>query len=205
MSLIASFLESNKYTAVNDYLPFRHTKSYIQQRLETYLAFGGTSQKERSKTLAETLGYTDHSFPKYLKKIEVWKKLEEKIPERYFEAISVQPDVLAYVQELDVEEFEYALSLSIYPKNFIVRLMAAVYLPIILPEGTTESEAIQFVRGYQEEKKLRCCIKIQNLKTIYIEPEQGIHTITYPPILKKEGGFYFTAGVGSKVGMTHVK
>lgn len=205
MNFISSFLAENKYTAVEDFTPFRHTKSYIKQRLEAYLTLEGTSRKERLKKLAQTLGYADHSFPKFLKRMEAWQKLEGKVPVKYFEAIGVQSDVLAYVQELDMEEFEYALSLPTYPKNFVVRIMAAIYLPVILPEGTTESDAIEIVREYQEEKKLRCCIKIQNLKTIYIEPEQGIHTITYPPILKKEGGFYFTGGVGSKVGMTDLK
>ncbi|MDP1815461.1 MAG: hypothetical protein Q8K92_13520, partial [Leadbetterella sp.] len=91
------------------------------------------------------------------------------------------------------------------PKNFIVRRMAALYIPISLPEGTTESEAVEIVREYQEERKLRCCIKIQNLKTVYIEPQQGIHTITYPPILKKEGGFYFAGGRGTDVGISEIR
>lgn len=206
MNLISSFLAENKYTAVEDFIPFRHTKLYLQQKFETlFMPIEGETRKGKLKELAYALGYTDHSFPKFKKRIETWQKLEGKIPVKYFEAIGVQPEVLAYVKELDIEEFEYALSLPLYPKNFIVRLMAAVYLPIILPDGTTESKAIEIVREYQEEKKLRCCIKIQNLKTIYIEPQQGIHTITYPPILKKEGGFYFIGGSGSKIGKTDIK
>lgn len=43
MSLISSFLNEKKYTAVEDFIPFRHTKSYLQQRQETYLAFAITS------------------------------------------------------------------------------------------------------------------------------------------------------------------
>lgn len=206
MNFISSFLAENKYTVVEGFIPFRHTQLYLRRKLETFFtSIIGENRKERLKELAHILGYTDHSFPKFLKRIEAWQKLEEKIPVKYFEAIEVQPEVLAYVQELDKEEFEYALSLPTYPKNFVVRLMAAVFIPINLPENTTESEAIEIIREYQEEKKLRCCIKVQNLKTVYIEPQQGIHTITYPPDLKKEGEFYFVGRSGKNVGISEIR
>jgi hypothetical protein len=206
MNIFSSFLLANKCTAVEDYIPFRHTKSYLQQRFEAFCSsHQDITKRERLKELAKAIGYAEHSFPKFLKRMEAWQNLKGKIPVKYFEAIGVQSDVLNYVQALDMEEFKFTLSLPIYPKNFIVRLMAAVYLPISLPDETSESGAIEIVQEYQLMKKLRCCIKIQNIKTIFIEPQQGIHVITYPPILKKEGGFYIAGGVGAKVGMTDIK
>lgn len=206
MNLIESFLTQNKYTSVEGYIPFRHTISYLQQRFETFCSTDiRKSRKERLKELAQSIGYAENSFPKFLKRIEAWQKLDGKIPVKYFEEIEVQSEVLTYVQELDMEEFEYALSLPVYPKNFIVRTMPTVYIPVSLPDGTTESEAIEMVREYQEEWKSRCCIKIQHLKTIYIEPQHAIHTFTYAPILKKEGGFYFAGGGGKAIGVTQIK
>ena len=206
MNIFSSFLPANKCTAVEDYIPFRHTKSYLQQRLDAFnTSPEDKTPKERLKELAKALGYADHSFQKFMVRWEKWQRLEGKVPVKYFEFIGVQPEVLECVQALDLEEFEYALSLPVFPKNFVVRLMAAVYSPVSLPEGTSESDAIEIVQEYQLMKKLRCCIKIQNLKTIFIEPQQGIQVITYPPILKKEGGFYIAGGVGAKVGMTDIK
>jgi hypothetical protein len=206
MNIFSSFLPANKCTAVEDYIPFRHTKFYLQQRLDAFnTSPEDKTPKERLKELAQALGYADHSFQKFMVRWEKWQRLEGKVPVKYFEAIGVQPEVLGFVQALDLEEFEYALSLPVYPNNFIVRLMAAIYLPISLPEGTSEAEAIEIIREYQEVRKLRCCIKIRNLKTIYIEPQQGIHKITYPPILKKEGGFYSAGASGFAVGVTKVK
>ena len=100
----------------------------------------------------------------------------------------MQPDVLEYVLELDREEFEYALSLPVYSNYFVVRYMPTGYGPVNLPVGTTEAEAIEIVQAFQEHHRLRCCIKIRQIRTMFFEPDAGFSIVAYPPVLKKRGG-----------------
>lgn len=193
MDFFSSYLNDNKYTSVKDYLHFRHTLQYINQRMHAYWCHeDGKTHKEKLIALAQILGYAEHSIPKLKIRIDLWLNLSGEIPIKFFEAIGVQEEVLAFALALDQEEFEYALTIPVFPKNFVARLMPTVCIPISLPEGTSEQEAIAIVLAYQQEHNFMCWINIGDIKSIFFAPKSHYRTTNHPPVLKKVGKIYTT-------------
>lgn len=193
MDFFSSHLNENKYTSVKDYLHFRHTLQYINQRMHAYWCHeDGKNHKEKLIVLAQILGYAEHSIPKLKIRIDLWLNLSGEIPIKFFEAIGVQEEVLAFALALDQEEFEYALKIPVFPLNFVARLMPTVYMPMRLPEGTSEQEAIAIVQAYQLEHDFKCWINIGEIKTIYFEPKSHVGVILHPPVLAKVGKIFTT-------------
>ncbi len=207
MDLMASFSTHNKYTTVEGYVRFRHTLALIQQKDAACFDVHSTvGHKKKLLEMAAFIGYSQSSYSKFLRRRDGWLRLEGRIPEKYFRFIGIKPAVLDFTLQLDKEEFEYALSLPAYPRNFIIRYMPAVYGPKELPEGTTEQEAIAMIKAFQEEHKLRCCINIHQIKTIFVEPGRGCSTVIYPPRLKRTTeGFYVASEDGVGTGVAQVR
>ncbi len=203
MDVLASFSTHNKFTSVEGYVRFRHTLAYIQQKDAACLdGLSAPLRKKKLHEMAAFVGYSQGSFSKFLRRRDWWLGLRGRIPEKYFRFIGVEPAALNFTLQLDKEEFDNALSLPVYPQNFIIRYMAAVYSPKGLPEGTTEQEAIAIIQDFQKEHNLRCCINIHQIKTIFVEPGRGCSTVLYPPLLKRTPDGCFVAsddGLGAGV------
>jgi len=120
---------------VEDYVRFYQTKVYLYQKSGKLIYYKNNLPEIRK--LAEKAGYKD--LNSFLKHREEWHELKRKIPLSYLEALGVDLKVVQFTVELDVEEYEQAIQLPLYPRCGIARLIPAAYCSISLPEGTARN------------------------------------------------------------------
>lgn len=192
MSRVLPVFSAREVNRVEDYLRFFHTKAYLRQRSAAYP--GAASDP----ALMAATGYKKAA--KFARHRAEWDALRRPIPLGYLEAIGAGLDVLSVAAEADLAEFEAALTLPIYPRWGIERIIPSIYMNFALPSGTTEAQAIEIILDRSRRTQHECCVHIVGLKTIYANPAGEVSTIFYEPTLHVQGSFLIPRSDGRGVG-----
>ncbi len=173
-NFIQSIFAPQEINKVSDYERFRNTRSFIREKS---LSISNNRWKDAdSCELMKKCGY--RNYHKLFDHRIDWNDLRRWVPLVYLGAIGADLETIDYVVRLDQDEYDQALRIPLFPKYAVVRIMPAIYSQQNLPPGTPEDEAIQIIKKYSLKNKLRCCIKIPDIKTIWIEPD-GKDFVTY--------------------------
>ncbi len=194
---IFSAKEINK---VEDYERFFHTKAYINKKTGKLIYYKGKSHEIIK--LARRCGYK--GFNKFREHRKEWHNLERQIPRSYLNEINAKLDIIKFTVEIDQEEYKKAVKIAIYPRYATVRLMAAVYTSIELPEGVSENEAIEILKDYSKKKNRSCWITIYDIKTIWVYPSGNVHTTYYKPEIRISNKFLIPSLSGRDIGKTFI-
>lgn len=188
---------------IEDYERFSNTKAYLKKKSGRLIFF--KDQTDEIREMAENCGYK--KFNKFVEHRKEWHELKRKIPLSYLEEIGARLDVIEFTVELDQEEFEQALNLTFSPDYFTVRMMPSVYINRKLPPGLTEKKAVEYVEEYSKKEKRICWIKISNIKTTWIYPEENKDKLVtyYKPGFTVENNFFIPALSGRKIGKTRLR
>lgn len=183
----------NKFNVIEGFELFRHTKRYIQTKHDAWLgdAIPGPTREQRLEALFRHAGLQHATSPENT--IGQWKNLRGMIHKAYFEAIGIEPAVLCLVLEADAAAYMTILNSDIVISCFVVRYMSAVYEGKLIPK-MRESQAIDYIRAFQQKMPLRCCINIRDIKSIFVELDD---TVTYRycyPEFRIEGDCYRFSG-----------
>ncbi len=203
MNLMETFLP--KGNPVEGYCRFFFTKLYLCQRFEHY-----ATTDYRIQQLMEIFGYNlknPNRKHKFLQNVERMNNLELNIPLSYLDAIQVNYDELELCVTADKWNYERYLLVPRYPKQAIVRVMAAVYLTYKFEENTPEEKAIETIqeRIRTARKAMKHCINYPGLLSIWFEKTGEYHYSYYRPRLwytKKMLMVHTQAGEG--IGQTRV-
>ena len=156
---------------IEDYTRFRNTKAYIRQL---------SSRFESTEELMKKSGYA--KFEKFKKHREEFDNLDRWVPLKYLDAIGANRATLKFCGELDHEEFEDATEIEeLYPEYAVVRIIPSVYSGFELPEGITETEAIEFLIQYSAETGKMYFLNYHDFKTVIIDSDGTVNTVYHPP------------------------
>lgn len=98
------------------------------------------------------------------------------------------------------------------PPRAIVRIMAAVYIPLELPEGCTVDEAVKIAKRHAVEEKRRVWVALSELRCITIRPDGtsyesyglphttlgGLPGALFPEQLRSKAGLRTAKGGGGR-------
>lgn len=155
------FLAGRKKDSPKDYQPYFHIRSYLRQKYRQ----SGLAAPE----LAEACGYK--KMDKFKRHQEAWLKVERPVPEKFLEAVGIDPEMLAKVQGLDLDQWEEAVGKATVPESFSARLMPAVWQSVPLPENLSEAQAISYVKEYSRLINRQCRVNYAGLRTAWIWPD----------------------------------
>ena len=176
MSQVIPFLSAREINKAEDYERLFHTKNYIRQNSKKI-----KDSRKPTEELLNLMKASNYSkFQKFREHRYLWDNCKKDIPLSYLKAIGINLEILKFAVELDIEEYERALEIAHYPKYFTIRRMACVYQSIKIPDGFSESRAIEFAKEY----KSNCCIVIEEFKSIFIEPNGNVKYYYYRPEVK---------------------
>ena len=82
--------------------------------------------------------------------------------------------------------------------------MAAVFSQFELPANTSEAEAIEVTKRFAMEKGFRSFIPVEDLKTIFVEPNGTVFTKYYRPCLEITKTYVEASSDGSWVGKSYL-
>jgi hypothetical protein len=178
-------LSVQKSNEISDYVPFRHTKTYIRSKSILFPS---------NHNLMVSIAYRIiHNFKAHRSE---WDLLTRRVPIKYFSAIGVDLDVLRFTLELDQQEFDQFLELPFYPKSGGIRLMSTEYRTIEFPPKTTEGKAIQILQEYSKGTGMYCFITQANIKTIWVQPDGALSTTFYRPEIEIVKAWVKASGTG---------
>lgn len=188
------FFTPKQINAIADYTRFRNTRAYIR-----HLSSGFESTKE----LMEKSGYA--KFEKFKKHREEFDNLDRWVPLSYLDAIGVNRATLKFCGELDHEEFEKAKGIKeLYPEFAVVRIMPSIYSNFKLPEGITESEAIEYLIQYSAETGKKYFINYHDFKTVIIDPDGSVKTVYHPPSFRITKSYLIPETTNNNLGNVRV-
>lgn len=197
---VIPFLSAREINSLDDFIRFRHTKSFISQK---------SSQVKDSRRqtpglieLMKMCGYA--SFQKFREHRQEWDLLERKVPLVYLGAIGADIESIMHTVCIDQQEYDMAFKVPLFPRFAVVRLMAAVYQNIEFPAGADEDKAVNILKEYSREKGLRCCINYPDLKTIRIEPDGNVFYSYYRPAVEISGKWAIFISGGRNIGVTRL-
>jgi transcriptional regulator with XRE-family HTH domain len=81
------------------------------------------------------------------------------------------------------------------PSQVVIRWIPAVYGTMRLPENCTPEEAIKMATKFSREKGFRTCVRLSNIRTVYVEPD-GSRMLSFAP---PSGGFRFSAALPESI------
>ncbi|MDH5719832.1 MAG: hypothetical protein OEZ13_04330 [Spirochaetia bacterium] len=180
MSKVIPQLSAREINRCEDYERLFHAKRYIGQKSSLYKDTGKPT--EPILELMKAVNYSKYN--KFKEHRRQWDSCEKSIPLAYLRAIDADIEILKFTVSVDQEEYENAAQIITYPKHFMVRLMAAFYQSLKIPDGMSENDAVGYVKEFSREKRLRCCIATPPLKSIFIEPDGKVNYIYYRPEIK---------------------
>lgn len=193
---IIPFLSAMEINQIEDYIRFRNLKLYIQSKSKLV---------SNSKELMSQAGYGNYQkFKDHRIQFDTCKR---DIPLHYLKAIDIDLEIVKFCQELDMEEFQYTKDLkNLFPEYAIIRYMPAIYGNKEFPPNTGEDAAIEILRQFNKETKLRCAINYPDFKTIYFsEAGEKVTETYYPPLLKiTKSKLVFQKG-GQGIGQTRLR
>lgn len=169
----------NKDNPPTQYERFYHAKRYVKSKSEQH------TSKEARFRIGRALGYNLEK-PNFLEKLgrrrRVYDALDTTIPLAYFQAIGVDMNELDTCVEADQELFEREKRKPRYPRQAVVRYMAAVYGIFRFPEGTEEPEALRMLNESNVARFQRCIV-YPELLTIWVDrgPDAEPHYDYYEP------------------------
>ncbi|NCN11159.1 MAG: hypothetical protein GW938_15075 [Leptospira sp.] len=193
---IIPFFSAIEVNKIDDYVRYRNLKLYIQSK---------SSQHVTSKELMALTGYA--KFDKFRMHQFEFDYCYRDIPLEYLKAINADINTLKFCLELDKQEFDKAIKLTVlYPKFASIRLMSAIYNTKSFPEGTIESEAIKILQDFCKQTNKKCMINFPDLKTIMIsEHGEKVETICYPPYYKFTKSWLMLKKNGIDMGVSYIK
>jgi hypothetical protein len=193
------FFSAREINSVDDYERLFHLKSYIKEK-------SGRFEYDRKKNpvlldLMKKSGYA--KYQKFQTHRKCWENLERNIPLAYLKAIGGDIDTIRQIFKTDVEEYDRALKVALFPKYWTVRIFAAMYQSRKFPPNIAEDEAIEFLKTFSAEKKLRCCINYPSIKTIWIEDfGKEVKYSYYRPAIKFTKNMLILSNDGSGIGVS---
>lgn len=158
---------------VTDYQRFFHTKSYVGSKSKVY---------KDEKKLMKILSYNNSN--KFHIHRNKWDTFELAIPVKYLKEIGVDLNTLWFTVELDQEEYEKALNLPFFPTKAIIQDSLSSFSILNLPIGVCEVEAIYILMKMSSRMHVNCVISLENIKTIYFEPNGRVFAKYYKPIIQ---------------------
>lgn len=188
------FFSVQKVNRVEDYKRFRHTKNYFKQQ---------SGKHHDEKALLVACGYAFRSLSKFRNHRRAWNDLSRKIPLKYADGIGIDMDIMNTALELDQQEFDQALQLPFFPKTAGVRLMPAVFATYEFPTDASEDEAISILKEYSEKTGRYCFIPLDEIKTIWVQPE-GIFADVYRPEIEIGRVWLIPSTDGAWVGKSYL-
>lgn len=180
------------------YTRFYHTKILLQQKYHEFiLRLDNKDILENFHGLLKAQQMNDGEFDRLLQRIEKWNNLEIPVPLAYINFIGLKTISIETSVRADMKYFKEAMKKSFCPGCFYINTPSGVF-KIDLPEKTKEKEAVDIANEYaHHEEIIARYICIKGLKTIVIEPDKNIYTLTYPPILSLRKNLYIPGQMGS--------
>ncbi|MHC9542906.1 MAG: hypothetical protein AB9903_25620 [Vulcanimicrobiota bacterium] len=181
------FLSDSSPNKVEGYEPYRNVRKY--------LAHLWSSKWKQKKEIGKACGY--RNLTKFHRRMEQWMSLGGDIPMTFFEQIGGDLNILEMAMEVDQAEYDRARERISLPKVFITKMLPGVYSRGRLPENLCEAEAIEYLKEYSREMKMRCIIQYPCILDIVIEPDGKIWRCNYRPSVKMKGGTLTFSNEGS--------
>ena len=192
LSYVNLFQPSSKITCVDDYIPYRYTKAFIQQKYQAVPKNIRETVPENYKEWMSVLGYGNvNKFFRRLK--EEWLELKGSIPVKLLDLLNTDIDILTLVVNLDKDCYHETLKYANKPRYFQYRIAPCVYPVKELPDNISEPEAILYVQDFLKELGLNkpAAISYGYLKNILVSDTS--HTVKYeePRIIIENGCMRF--------------
>jgi len=189
MSVEPFCFERRAIQCLNDYAWGYHHRAYLLHCADTCTL---TLHERR-----EQCGY--RNVNKFIKREGDWLGCLRPIPVVYLQTIGCDLEVLKAAVVIDQEEYDRALQFTLHPREFIVRLMSAMYTPHALPQGCTLEQAQVEIRAFQEKHpNLSCCLSWPGLRALFFEKGKLVKETLYRPefIETREGLSFGENGQG---------
>lgn len=204
MSRIISEFSVRDINSIENYERFFHTKNYLRSKT---IPTDGDFKLSRavmteSKDMMTALGFSN--LEKFIRLKGDWDSLRRKIPLAYLDYIGADRKTLAFTLECDYEEYRATLEIPRYPKTAVVRLMAAVYNSVRIPEGFSEGQAMDYLFGIMEKRRVRCCINYPQLLSVFLEPGRKVNRVYYPPSLSFARKYATPCEGGEDIGVSRI-
>ncbi len=189
------FFSANGINTIGEYERFRHTKAYVKQKSAACL--------DRHDVMRKA-GYVH--FEKFTQHRKEFDNLNRNIPLKYLDAVAADRDTIGFCSELDMQEFLYTKdTIDLYPEYATVRIYFCIHQSIAFPPGTPEKDAVEIVRDYTHENRIRACINYVGLKTIAVEPDGRVNEIWYPPTVRFTKFWMMVHGDGRNIGKAYLR
>jgi hypothetical protein len=159
-----------------DYRRFWNTTEYINQCFTQVV-----KSREDLKSLGLKSGYKKHD--KFLKHLNGWMNLKADVPLAFLNAIGASTEEIFSKLEADKKEFEEYRNKNLSGAYGVVRIVAAMYNKVEIPEKYIESECINFVAS-RLKHKFHFVIHFGVVKSIWVEPSGKEKITYYDPDLK---------------------
>lgn len=179
------------------YIRFSHTKNLLQQKYHQFiLSLDNMDILENFQDLLKAQQMNDGEFDKLLHRIEKWNDLEIPVPLAYINFIGLKTICIETSVRADMKNFKEALKKSFYPECFYINTPSGVF-KVGLSEKVKEKEAVEIALEFSHHEEIIArYICIKGLKTIVIESNRDIYTLTYPPILSLRKKLFIPGQMG---------
>lgn len=160
----------------NNYIRFREVKAYIY---ECFLNTVKTSSD--IKKICEKSGYKKED--KFLKHLNRWINLEIDVPILFLNSIGAKTEVIFEKLDSDKTEFEEYKNVPLFGAYGVIRIMAAIYNKINIPQNYLDMECVDYVAG-RLTHDFNYVIHFGAVKSIWIYSLSNEEITFYNPDLK---------------------